>query len=303
MRDGRLIRKAALVLGNVRSGHPERLRAAARRYLHILYRSAIVRVRTPFAKNDPSFLLVGGQRCGTTSLASYLATHAENLSTPICKEIGFFDGHYERGMTWYRAHFPITDIGQNLTGDATPQYLDYPACPRRVFDAYPRMKFVVLLRNPVVRAYSHYTYNLKRLVGAETLSFREALEAEEERLGPGSPGDTDCDRYGRYRWAAYKTRGLYLRHLQRWFEYFPVEQFLIIQSEKLFAESETNLTLLFDFLGLKHRGTSPPRFGNVNPGRYGSSMEADDRSYLEDYFRGANRELCEVLGRGFDWAS
>src|SRR5690242_8679107 len=102
----------------------------------------------------PHFLIIGAQRCGTTSLFEYLANHPE-IVPPSVKKIHFFDSEYEKGEAWYRARFPVLENGF-ITGEATPYYLFHPRVPKRVRNWNPNVKLIVLLRNPVDRAYSHF---------------------------------------------------------------------------------------------------------------------------------------------------
>src|SRR5258706_8298254 len=104
------------------------------------------------------------------------------------KELHFFDKKFHKGLLWYRAHFP-TSIQKRLfeythkqvfvTGEASAYYLFHPHVPKRVAQTLPHVKLVVLLRNPIDRAYSQYNFEVE--LGRETLSFEDALTHEEER--------------------------------------------------------------------------------------------------------------------------
>jgi hypothetical protein len=136
----------------------------------------------------PDFIIIGGQRCGTTSLFNYLTQHPDVF--PSCpKEVHYFSIHYHKGVNWYRSHFPLVmqksyvERGHDrrfVAGEATPYYIAHPHAPQRIAETVPEAKLIVLLRNPVDRAYSHYHYEVKN--GLETLSFAEAIDREDERL-------------------------------------------------------------------------------------------------------------------------
>ena len=125
----------------------------------------------------PDFLIIGTQRGGTTSLYHYLQAHP-CIRPASTKEVHFFDTKFHKGLAWYRGHFP-TRIEQSsvnrlhghslMTGEATALYLFHPHAPKRVAKALPFVKLIVLLRNPVDRALSHYYHAIKH--GYETLSF------------------------------------------------------------------------------------------------------------------------------------
>src|SRR5690348_1015601 len=135
----------------------------------------------------PDFLIIGTQRGGTTSLYHYLQAHP-CIGPASTKEVHFFDMRFHKGLAWYRGHFPSRidqyaveqAHGHSLvTGEATALYLFHPHAPKRVAEALPSVKLIVLLRNPVNRALSHYYHAVKH--GQETLSFEEAIQGEEQR--------------------------------------------------------------------------------------------------------------------------
>src|SRR4051812_20031887 len=110
----------------------------------------------------PSVLIIGAQKSGTTSLSSYLVEHPDMLPS-LRKEVHYFSFNYERGVNWYRAHFPYTHHLRRgaLTLDATPYYLVHPLVAQRAAQLLPHAKLVVLLRNPVDRALSHYQHEVR----------------------------------------------------------------------------------------------------------------------------------------------
>jgi len=143
---------------------------------------------TSWMRMMPDFLIIGAQRCGTTSLFNYLSQHPD-IYPSFPKEVHYFSNYYKKGTAWYRSHFPLTwqkkyrELVQGrkfMTGEATPYYFSHPHAPRRIFNALPKVRLFLLLRNPVDRAFSHYQYEVK--MGIESLSFEEAIDKEEDRL-------------------------------------------------------------------------------------------------------------------------
>ena len=138
------------------------------------------RLASGHMRSLPDFIMIGGMKCGTTSLFQYLQQHP-GVSRVYVEEVHFFDLHYGRGLNWYRAHFPVKGKGEaTICGDDSPYYIFHPLVPARVREDVPGAKLIALLRNPVDRAYSHYHHELRR--GREDLSFEKALDREEERL-------------------------------------------------------------------------------------------------------------------------
>ncbi len=153
---------------------------------------------TSRARMTPEFLIIGGQRCGTTSMYRTLAQHPNVLKAVKHKGIHYFDTDYQRGMDWYRAHFPLrrtADAVERRTGvrpltfESSPYYMFHPLAAERIARDLPGVKVLVLLRDPVERAYSAHAHELAR--GFETEDFETALDLEEgleyleRRVGPG----------------------------------------------------------------------------------------------------------------------
>lgn len=196
----------------------------------------------------PDFIIIGAQRSGTTSLFNYLGQHPE-IYQSFPKETHYFSNHYQKGVGWYRSHFPLKVhkvIAESylkrkfIAGEATPYYISHPLAPGRVHNLVPNVKLIVLLRNPVDRAYSHYHHQVK--LGMEPLTFEEAIDAEEERIS----GEVErIKRDVQYRSFnlqnySYLYRGVYIHQVRTWLEYFDREQFLVLESEVFFWKSNTN---------------------------------------------------------------
>ncbi len=127
----------------------------------------------------PGFIIIGGMKCGTSSLFKYLGQHPQ-LFRSNYKEIRYFshDNYYAKGEKWYRSHFPrMKDMPSgSLTFEASPDYLIYPASSVRIASLIPNVKLIVLLRNPTERAISHYFHNIKK--GRDQKQILEAMKVE-----------------------------------------------------------------------------------------------------------------------------
>ena len=251
----------------------------------------------------PSFIIIGAQKGGTTSLYHYLTQHP-SVAEALWKETHFFDLNYGRGVGWYRTHFPkISGVNGSpekvtITGEASPYYLFHLHVPARVHTLLPDVRLIVLLRNPVERAYSHYHHEVSR--GYETLSFEAAVAQEPQRLAGEEARMRRDPQYlslphQRY---SYLARGLYLEQLERWLRYFPRERFLILQSEVFYRDSEASLRSVCEFLDL------PPlklrHYEKTYAGNY-PKMNPDTREHLKAFFKPYNERLYEVLNTTFDW--
>lgn len=253
----------------------------------------------------PDFLIIGGQRCGTTSLFKYLAEHPRVAVPPLGKGAHFFDTNFERGENWYRGHFPVRrlareggPIGRKLTGEGSPYYLFHPLAPQRVADLLPGVKLIAMLRNPVSRAYSHYWHEVAR--GFESMSFEEAVALEPERLaeaGARISTDHGYASFNHQHWS-YLSRGLYADQLEAWYAHFPREQLMVISSEQFFAHPDEAYGEILDFLGLPLHQLS--QYEAFNPHDYPPMREGLKRR-LQHHFAGPNARLADLLDIDFGW--
>ncbi|MCZ7535452.1 MAG: sulfotransferase [Acidimicrobiia bacterium] len=242
--------------------------------------------------------MIGAAKAGTTSLHSYLLAHPD-VRAASRKEVHFFDVRYERGPDWYRAQFPMARGPRRrwITGDASPYYLQHPLAPARAHALVPEARLVVLLRDPVERAFSHYRH--ERRFG-ETRSFAEMIEEErrvyadvEARLLAGR-----AEAVGEHRRTGLVARGRYAEQLERWLACYPRESLLVLDSDELFDRPAEAYERALAFLGLRpHSGV---RFEAHNRGRP-DDLDQGIREELTEHYREPNRRLYELLGTDFGW--
>jgi Sulfotransferase domain len=245
----------------------------------------------------PDFVIIGTQRGGTTSLHAYLSAHPQVI-TPVTKELHFLTDRYERGLDWYLGQFPQELPRDVITGEATPYALFHPLAPRRLLATAPAAKLIVLLRNPVERAYSHFL--LERSRGEETLDFAAALDAELERL------DGEEARLARdpayvshpHKHASYAARGEYARQLERWFGVFPREQILVVRSEDLYERSAETFARVAEFLAIEPDLNIPFTAHNETSG---FPLDPAIRHRLSEHFAPFNARLADLLGWDPGW--
>ena len=254
----------------------------------------------------PNFLIIGAARSGTTSLFEYLS-ESPNVMPPSGKEIYFFDKNFYMGINWYKKFFPtknkLQTISQNvngkvITGEATPRYIHHPHTPKRVFNLIPNVKLIILLRNPIDRAYSHYQMQSEH--GAESLSFEKAIEHEKSFVNDEfNKMKNDENHYSvEFYKKSYLTRGIYADQLERWFEFFPREQFLIIKSEDFYSNTPSIFKNVLKFLDI-------PEFeiSNFRPYKFRkySTMNPETRKQLVEFFKPHNERLYKLLDTNFHW--
>ena len=256
---------------------------------------------------SPTFLIIGAQKSGTTSLFSYLTVHPAVVGSTR-KEVHYFDRKYFRMKPEkYRSFFqpPERGLGDRLFrrgrpqfGEATPYYLFFPHAPARAAAFNPELKLIAVLRDPVDRAYSSYQQRVRR--GREPLSFEEAIEREEERIGADLEKTLADPTYWSWplRDCSYVARGRYLEQLERWLEHFPRERLLVLSSDDLEDDPAAVVATCFEFLGVPLlRAESYPRLHSFSY----EPMRPETREKLAAYFAEPNRRLYEFLGRDLGW--
>jgi len=257
---------------------------------------------------DPSFLVIGAQRSGTTSLFRYLAQHPQ-VAPPLVKEVQFFStSAFLKGQDWYRTNFPAArDLRRRadehraaVTFEATPYYLFHPLAASRAAATLPGVKLIALLRNPVDRAYSHYLHSVQR--GIEPLTFEAALDAEPERLAGEEAKIRADERYDSdaFRSFSYFSRGVYVDQLAEWARWFPREQLLVLESETMYRDPGATYRRVIDWLGLS--AWAPPGFDvfeRSNTVR--DALSAPTRARLERAYAPHDERLGMFLGADFSW--
>ena len=256
----------------------------------------------------PSYLIIGAQRAGTTSLHRYLVQHPAVRTMLRTKGVHFFDTNYGRGIDWYASRFPTTLYSwyvrrrhgiELLTGEASPYYVFHPQVPYRVARHLPDVKLILLLRDPVQRAYSHYQHEVSR--GFETLGFEEAIRAEPERLAGEHERLLAEPFYNSFHHQhhSYLARGHYDEQLATWRSLFPDRQLLVLSSERFFAEPDRAFRQVLDFLGLPDFTPAAYEVHNAHDYR---QMGETMRAMLVEHYREPNRRLYETLGEDLGWS-
>lgn len=259
-------------------------------------RRAELRWRLDQPRALPGVVILGAQKSGTSSLHNYLTQHP-GVIAPLRKEVHFFDLNYARGEQWYRAHFGrIGAAGLNL--DSSPYYLFHPAVPQRLRALLPDAKLVVLLRDPVRRAYSHYWH--ERDKGRETLGFEAAIAAEPGRIEAAQArlADGTLQRSHEHQHFSYLARGRYAEQLERWFGVFPRDRFLVLRFEDMVKDPLAVLNATLAFIRLAPAESVDLEARNTR--RYPPIAEAT-AARLRDCFEPENRRLEALLGRPMGW--
>jgi len=266
-----------------------------------------------------NFLIAGVQKGGTTVLDQYLRHHPE-INMANKKEVHFFDN--ER-LFYNNASAPDYDLyhsnfsdyhSEKILGESTPIYSYWKPSLKRIFDYNPEMKLIILLRNPIERAYSHWnkekinfhSYANSQSEAVETLSFLEALQNEKQRCAIVLPLQ--------HRYYSYIDRGLYSEQLKYILKFFPMKQLLLLKSEWLRHDTELTMEKVYQFLSIKTQTlpsinakstpvekeslSSPVDSPDSNPfnvGHYKTKMTEQEKDFLRKAFSADISELESML--------
>ena len=269
----------------------------------------------------PDFLIIGAPKSGTTSLFHYLSRH-KNIIPSEYKEPAFFTWHHDKGYNWYLSKFPNRLKKLNkLTFEATPLYLYFPDTPYKIKKHLPNVKFIVILRNPTERAFSHWNfYNNSEYVN-ETKYRVENLKDNREfevAINEELNGIIKSEVH------AYLKTGYYLEQIQRYFICFDRSKFLFLdfydlehKLPKLMKEVCEFLKIENEFQNVKYDDVTKKyiavvgkeikssegknNFSKYNVNKSGNQISDQFYHQLTNHFKTKNKGLGELIGIDFDW--
>jgi hypothetical protein len=233
------------------------------------------------------FIVAGAQKAGTSALDAYLREHPE-LCLPRRKELHFFDtdrffaAEPVDYALYHRAFDPRPP--QHLLGEVTPDYMYWPTAAERIARYNPAMQIILVLRNPISRAFSQW--NMSRQRKREPLAFLDAVKAQPERVRT-----MPLELAKRF---TYIERGFYVEQLQRLRRYFWPAQMLIFKSEQLQHQPDETLSRVATFLDIAP--FPPVAKKTVHAREYDTTMTDEERHFLIGVFTAEIRELERMLG-------
>lgn len=287
--------EVAVVSSSLRQLVPTSLHGAVERSYLQLGRA------TPGIRMKPAFVMVGASRSGTTSLFRALSAHPQVLRPAVNKGVRYFDLNYGRPRSWYYGHFPVARPSpqpKRVTFEASGYYLFHPFAVERLARELPDVRIVVMLRNPVHRAFSSWKHESSR--GYEWETFERSLELEEDRLAgevSRMAADVTYESFC-HRHQAHRSRGQYAEQMERVFANFPREQVHVVISERFFHDPVTEYARLLRFLELDKCIPESFRQHNAEPS---SPMLQGAQRELEAHYRQHNRDLEDLLHDRLDW--
>lgn len=201
----------------------------------------------------PSFIVIGAMKCGTHSLHRYLNSH-KGLNSSIVKETNFFssEGDFKKGIAWYHSLFRQPGkVGFEASPNYTKRHI-FSGVPERMSKVLPNVKLIYVVRAPIERMLSHYIHSV--YLGREKRTFDEIISIKNSN---------------------YVKTGLYYYQMEAFLDWFPKSQIMLLDSSKLLTQTESTLSELCDFLGVK-----PDFNSDVINQKYHSSDYKISRSIL-----------------------
>jgi tetratricopeptide (TPR) repeat protein len=300
---------AHINLGNILAENGQ-LPTAIKHYQQALYHRLSrdypnLLIRNKYEQAKPDFLIIGTPKGGTTALYNYLSQHPQ-IVPALHKEISFFDTKFNLGLDWYGAHFPnfsqYNTYNKLLTGEATPNYMYSQIVCQRIYDCLPKVKLIVVLRNPIDRGISHY-YMAKK-IGIEKRDLITVINQEIQvlkSLSNNLDNPNNLKNMGNQLKTGknYFQSGLYVYFLAIWLEKFSTNQIVILSNEEMLKDTDQVMMNTYQFLGLPHYPLN--EYKKHFTGNYYNEMTQQQRDDLSELLQPHNNLLEKYLGRKFNW--
>lgn len=256
----------------------------------------------------PSAFLLGGSKCGTSSLYTYLEQHPRIcMSKP--KEPMYFEAEFDRGKAYYFNRYFSHWKGEEIVVDARVGHLYLPYVPQRLFEYNPEARLMVVLRNPTERAISSWWHWYSR--GLESLPLSDAIAVDLERIDSGYKLETKEEqelfertsresRKGMFR--TYVDAGHFHDQLCRYLEFFPSTQLHVVLFDDLASDPRTVVSKTLDFLGAESDLADRFLYPVVNRSdpEVANHLDPATISLLVEHYRPHNKKLEEFVGRSLE---
>ncbi|XP_064652162.1 heparan sulfate glucosamine 3-O-sulfotransferase 1-like [Lineus longissimus] len=251
----------------------------------------------------PQCIIIGVRKGGTRALLEFLKLHP-SVKT-VQKEVHFFDKNYSLGLDWYRSHMPLSNPHE-ITIEKTPRYFVTPEAPERVHRMNSSIKLILIVRDPTERSISDFSHSHRREIRAGPLN-----ETFEEHAINADTGRLNLD------WSSIGI-SLYHKHIERWLNYFPRKQILILDSEAFIKNPVPVLRRIESFLNLAPkfgpnmfyfnktkgfycRNTPPGGCLGWTKGLPHPEVRPEVIARLRGFFRPHNTVFYKMVGHDFKW--
>lgn len=268
----------------------------------------------------PKCIIVGAQKCGTTSLHDYLSQHPQILGSRP-KEVDFFsnDVNYPRGQGWYHQSFinyknPFKRL---VSIEATPEYLYYDFVPKRIYNYNHNIKIIILLRDPVARCYSAWNmfkYFKERPEGipAQLTSYENPYRQEFNALFSSNdfPTFEECIVHELEQLSenivigepSFLRRGIYFEQVKNYVDLFGKKNVMVVGFNELTSKSKLEtLNKILEFIGLRPSNWHFIEDKKRNSRMYNNVMKEETKIRLNEFYYPYNEKLFQYIGKKIDW--
>jgi hypothetical protein len=259
--------------------------------------------KTSFMRVTPNFLIIGNSFCCKTLLYDYMTQH-HLIMKNLREETAFWGWHYNKGIMWYKSNFPTkiykkilefihkkeAHVGETINMFGLER-------PEQIHKIIPNPKIIVILRNPIDRAFARYLADVRAKL--EKRTFEDSIEKPRDRnfqvqkIKMNKIKNVDDDE------SLYIANSIYSYDLKRWNEFFPIEKMLFLSSEDLIKNPLVTVNKALKFLELKPLKTIKKIGQNWEENQ--GTMESKMRQELQKIFEPHNQDLFELVGEKFDW--
>jgi hypothetical protein len=262
----------------------------------------------------PSFMIIGVQKAGTSSLYHYLSQHPQ-IITPKEKELHYFDTAVATPDKPYLEMFPKSYLTKKISFDATPRYIYFPGTAKKIYEFDPNMKFVVVLRDPVKRAFS--AWNMYRqmqndekrqlqFIAHEQINEREKLHSYlykekfpsfEEWSNTELSNSFDANIIE----PSIIRRGYYKMQIEAYLKYFNLDSFLFLDFDSFKLDVKDNLNRVTRFIGISNFEAIEIDLEPKNVRTYKESLSDDLYKKLKVHYQLKNKGLEELVNLKLSW--
>lgn len=263
--------------------------------------------------------IVGTQKGGTSALFKYLV-NSRQISVAKEKELGYFSRRSInlKGDKWYEKQFFYSLLSnRDILVDATPEYLYYPYVAKEIYKYNKDAKIIIVLRDPVSRAYSHYSM-FKNIPNRDNNSFERLIERWKREVPHTQPllDLMNKDAFPSFKdliktemktstnpnlEPSFLRRGLYFEQVKRYLDIFPIKNILILESSELKNNKINTLNEVVCFLGISNEFIKKCNFEDKHIGKYSEKINEEDKLMLKEIYAEENEKLFNLIDKKFNW--
>ena len=232
-----------------------------------------------------NFVICGTQKGGTTALDHYMRLHSE-VCMATKKEVHFFDNdnYFLTNSPPYNKYHKFFNPKKNhkIIGESTPIYMFWINAMERIFDYNPNIKLIIILRNPIERAFSNWNMEIQRK--REKRTFLQSINYEIKEFNKNKQNRT----------YSYLKRGLYSDQIKRILRIFKKKQLLCLKNENLRNNPGETLSLVSKFLGISEFINTQKI--SIHSRNYNEKLGPEEKGILNSFFLEEIKSLEKLLG-------